>query len=77
MKIWVKKTEDENGSYVDDKDVRYSVEWCVKVIYADGRTEEDLGYTRFDSLDVALETWHLAPYIDPDIMEEEVIAIEE
>lgn len=71
MKIWAKKTEDENGSYVDDKDVRYNVEWCVKVIYVDGRTEEDLGYTRFNSLDAALEIWHLTPYIDPDITEEE------
>lgn len=50
MKIWVKKTEDENGNYIDDKDVRYFVDWCIKVIYADGRTAEDLGYTRFDNL---------------------------
>lgn len=72
MKIWVKKTKDENGNYIDDKDVRYNVDWCIKVIYADGRTEEDLGYTRFNSLENALTLWGLSPYVEPDAETEEM-----
>lgn len=72
MKIWVKKTKDENGNYIDLNNVRYTVDWCIKVIYADGRTEEDLGYTRFDNLQTALETWNLQPWIDPELTEEPI-----
>lgn len=66
MKIWAKKTKDENGNYTDLNNERYSVNWCIKVIYADGRTAEDLGYTRFDSLQNALDSWNLQPWIDPE-----------
>lgn len=57
-RVWVRKTQDANGSYVDAENTRWQIEWCVDVIGADPET---LGYERFRSVEVAAEYWELSP----------------
>jgi hypothetical protein len=62
-RVWVRKVQDENGTYVDADGSRWQVEWCVDVIGAD---PESLGYERFRSVEVAAEYWGLQPYQYPE-----------
>ena len=62
-RIWVRRTPDANGSYVDAANTRWLVEWCVDVIGAD---PESLGYERFRSVDAAVAYWGLTPYVYPE-----------
>lgn len=64
--IWVRKTENKNGGYVDAEGVRYTVEWCVKIITPDGSTEADHGYERHESIQAACDVWGLSVWVDPD-----------
>jgi hypothetical protein len=76
--IWVRKTEEEYGNYVDDEGNRYVIEWCHKLITPDGSTEADRGYEQHDSVEAACEAWGLIPYVDPEAaMEMEMATIEE
>ena len=70
-RVWVRKTQDADGSYVDADNTRWQVEWCVDVWGADPET---LGYERFRSVDAATEYWELVPYEYP---EEELSTIDE
>lgn len=62
-RIWVKRTPDALGTYVDADGQRWRVEWCVDVIGAD---PESLGYERYRSVEVAAEYWGLVPYVAPN-----------
>jgi hypothetical protein len=61
-RVWVRKTQDENGNYVNADGVRYRVEWCEEVL---GAEPEALGYEPFRSVEAAREYWGLVPYVDP------------
>ena len=61
-RVWVRRQQDENGSYVAADGSLWQVDWCVDVIGAD---PEELGYERFRSVDAATEYWGLMPYVDP------------
>lgn len=62
-RVWVRRVQDENGSYVAADGSRWQVEWCVEVIGAD---PEGLGYERFRSVEAAVAYWELAPYEYPE-----------
>lgn len=64
--IWVKKTEEEYGNYVDANNTHYVLDWCHKLITPDGSTEEENGYEQYKSIEEACEVWGLTPYIDPE-----------
>lgn len=64
-RIWVRKTADENGSYVDADEKRWTVEWCVKMYTTDDSTPDQHGYELFRSVESACEFWGLTPYVDP------------
>lgn len=57
--IWVRKKINNAGKYADAKGVRYSVDWCVKIITPDGSTEADHGYERHESIHAACNVWGL------------------
>lgn len=64
--IWVRKTENEMGGYADAEGVRYTVEWCVKMVTHDGSTEADHGYERHESVQSACGAWGLTVWVDPN-----------
>lgn len=64
--IWVKKTEEEYGNYVDANNTHYVLDWCHKLITPDGSTEEENGYEQYKSIEEACEVWGLIPYVDPE-----------
>lgn len=74
--IWIKKTEEDYGNYVDANNTHYVIEWCHKLITPDGSTEEDHGYELFEDEEAALTAWGLVPYVDPNA-EMEMATIEE
>lgn len=79
MKInykWVRRAQDEYGSYVDSNGVRYIVEWCHRLLTPDGSTEEENGYEKYASVEEACEAWGLTPYVDPAVAME-IATIEE
>jgi hypothetical protein len=65
-RVWCRRSQDENGSYVASDGTRWLVEWCVDVIGAD---PESLGYERYRSVDAAVAYWELTPYVDPNAEE--------
>lgn len=71
-RLWVRRRENDNGSYVASNGIRWKVDWCVDVIGAD---PEMLGYERFRSVEAATAYWELEPYIAPN-SEEELLTIE-
>ena len=64
--IWVRKTEDEQGSYVDGSAVRWAVDWLHKIYCPCGLSEAEHGYEAFESMEAALEAWGLMPWVDPE-----------
>ena len=64
-RVWVRKTQDSNGTYVDSDNTRWLVEHCIDVWGADPET---LGYERFRSVDAATDYWELTPFmtIEPE-----------
>ena len=69
-RIWVRKSQDENGTYVDADGNRFQVEWCVEIYSPDNTTPEDHGYEQFRSVEAAVEYWELTPYVDPTLEEQ-------
>jgi hypothetical protein len=65
-RIWVRKTQDEQGNYIDSDGVRWLVESCVAMYNADGSEPDAHGYEPFRSVDVATEYWGLTPWVDPE-----------
>lgn len=51
-----RKTQAEDGAYVDSDAARWAVDCCRRI-----RTQEgvNVGWTEFPSLGAALEAWHL------------------
>ena len=76
-RIWVRKTQDENGIYADANGNRFQVEWCVEIYSPENKTPEDLGYEQFRSVESAVEYWELTPYVDPTLEEQFNITNEE
>lgn len=66
-RIWVRKVENEQGSYVDTDGFRWQVEWCVDIVGADPEQE---GYEPFRSVEAATEYWGLTAWVDPEAEEE-------
>lgn len=62
-RIWVRKTQDEYGSYVAADGSRWRVDWCVDVWGAD---PQELGYEPYRSVDAAVAYWELSPWVDPE-----------
>lgn len=67
--IWVKKTEEEWGNYVDAEGKHYVLDWCHKVYAKNNVTEESLGYKQFENLEEAVKYWNLTEYVDPQTLE--------
>ncbi len=63
---YFKKTESEFGSYVDSEGVRYTVEWCSRIVSPGNETPEDLGYEPYESMEAAVASWGLVPYVYPE-----------
>lgn len=57
--IWVKKTEDENGVYVDSEEKIYIVEWCHKLYTKERSSIQSFGYEQFETFEDALQQWGL------------------
>lgn len=76
-RIWVRKTQDENGTYVDANGNRFQVEWCVEIYSPENKTPEDLGYEQFRSVESAVQYWELTHYVDPTLEEQFNIINEE
>ena len=66
-RVWVRRTQDENGTYIAADGSRWQVDWCVTIIGADPEQE---GYEPFRSVEAATEYWGLEPYVDPAWEEE-------
>jgi hypothetical protein len=62
-RIFVRKTQNENGQYEDADGSRWHVEWCVGMI---GAEPTDHGYEPFRSVDAAVAYWELVPWVDPE-----------
>lgn len=67
--IWVRKTQDENGQYVDSDGTRWYVDWCNCMYTPDGSSERDHGYESYPSVEEACNIWGLTPYVDPNAEE--------
>jgi hypothetical protein len=69
-RIWVRKTQNEFGPYVDASGSRFAVDWCVTMYTPDDSTPDMHGYEMFRSVEAATEYWGLEPYVDPAWEEE-------
>jgi hypothetical protein len=69
-RIWVRKTQAEQGNYVAADGTRWAVESCVAMYNADGSEPDAHGYEPFRSVDAAVAYWELEPYVNP---EEEIL----
>ena len=69
-RIWVRRTQDEQGGYVDADGSRWQVDWCVDMLTPDGSTPDAHGYELYRSVDAAVAYWELTPYVDPEQEEE-------
>lgn len=65
-RIWVRKTLDDNGTYVDASGSRWQVDWCVDMLTPDGSTPDAHGYELFRSQEAAVAYWELEPWVDPN-----------
>ncbi len=65
-RIWVRRQQDENGTYVDADGTRWVVDWCVDMLTPDGSTPDAHGYELFRSQEAAVAYWGLTPYVDPE-----------
>ena len=65
-RIWVRRVQDEQGSYVDADGVRWSMDWCVDMVTPDGSTPDAHGYELYRSTEAAVAYWELEPWIDPE-----------
>ena len=65
-RIWVRRTQNENGMYVDSDGKRWQVDWCVGMHNHDGSTPEAHGYELYRSVDAAVSYWELEPWVDPE-----------
>ena len=64
---WVRKSLNENGQYYDEDGNNWLVEWCDSVISSEDKTEEDMGYEIFRSVESACEYWGLTLHQSEEI----------
>lgn len=57
--MWYYLEQNEEGDFEDAEGKRYFLIECHRVSAPDGRENEELGYTYFESRKEALETWCL------------------
>lgn len=75
-RIWVRRTQNDNGAYVDASGSHWLVEWCVDMLTPDGSTPDAHGYELFRSVEAAVAYWELEPWVDPEaeqMMQEELL----
>lgn len=65
-RIWVRRTQTENGAHVAADGTRWQVDWCVDMLTPDGSTPDEHGYELFRSVDAAVSYWELEPWVDPE-----------
>lgn len=68
-RVWVRRTQDEQGAYVDADGVRWAVEWCVDMLTPDGSTPDQHGYELYRSTEAAVAYWELQAWVDPEAEE--------
>ena len=68
-RIWVRRTQNENGMYVDSDGKRWQVDWCVGMHNHDGSEPDAHGYELYRSVDAAVSYWELEPWVDPEAEE--------
>lgn len=61
-RIWVRKTRDDEGQYLDENGLSWKVEWCHRIYSPENTSEEEMGYEKFISVDAACEYWGLVPH---------------
>lgn len=69
-RVWVRRTQDAQGGYVDADGVRWAVDWCVDMVTPDGSTPDAHGYELYRSTEAAVAYWELTPWVDPEAEEE-------
>ena len=65
-RIWVRRTQAEQGTYVSADGSRWLVDWCVDMLTPDGSTPDQHGYELFRSQEAAVAYWELEPWVDPE-----------
>lgn len=65
-RIWVRRTQNDYGMYVDADGTRWHIDWCVGMHNHDGSEPDAHGYELFRSVDSAVSYWELEPYVDPE-----------
>lgn len=65
-RIWVRRTQNDYGMYVDADGTRWHIDWCVGMHNHDGSEPDAHGYELFRSVDAAVSYWELEPYVDPE-----------
>ena len=65
-RIWVRKTQNEQGNYIDSDGARWQVESCIAMYNADGSEPDAHGYEPYRSVEAAVSYWELEPYVYPD-----------
>lgn len=65
-RIWVRRTQDEHGAYIDADGVRWAVDWCVDMLTPDGSTPDAHGYELYRSTEAAVAYWELQTWVDPE-----------
>ena len=65
-RIWVRRTQTENGAHVAADGTRWQVDWCVDMLTPDGSKPDAYGYELFRSQEAAVAYWELSPYVDPE-----------
>ena len=75
-RVWVRRTQDEQGGYVDADGTRCQVDWCVDMVTPDGSTPDQHGYELYRSTEAAVAYWELSAWVDPE-EEQEFFTTEE
>lgn len=70
-RIWVRRTLDEHGMYVDADGKRWHVDWCAAMYNHDNSTPDMHGYEMYRSVDSAVAYWEMEPWVDPE--QEEIL----
>lgn len=67
--VWCRREQSNLGSYVDATGIRWQIDRCAAIFGALGQDPAAYGYTPFDSVEQAAQSWELQPYVDPNAEE--------
>ena len=67
--VWCRREQSDLGSYVDATGTRWQIERCAAIFGRLGNDPTAYGYTPFDSVEQAAESWELQPYVYPNAEE--------